>query len=427
MAMDETQVAAVELEKVRKKIPVLFDKEDTFFSQIEKGEVEVISNRDMRIPLEIRPGGRFGHFDPAGGDLGRGEGPGYEKAIINTVHLRHAIEWHKKTEWATDDARKAVVQTVKKLLASGMTEFRRAVDALAVSSDGTGTLGVVSGYSTAGGKDTLTCASDGYGVRLMRYGQMLSLYDSTLAVRKPFVGAATINGEAPIDIHDLQNKLVRMNGAATTPVVGDKLVVSGLSGTPPTSLFGVPYHISNASVGAWQGLDRGLFPEIRSNRVNANNTPLALPYARVALNKVGDRLGSSFDVGVQAWMHPAQVQAYEELGQLVMVVNKEARKQNLDLYFGDGEGWTLAGAPIRKHFSWDKRRIDFLAMSTFGRAEMHPISFYEVDGRKIFEIRGASGGVAASQIFYVTGSFNIYNTNPAASSYIDNLAVPTGY
>ena len=147
--MDETQVAATELENVRKKIPVLFDKENTFYSQIEKGEVEAISNRDMRIPLELRPGGRFGHFDPAGGNLGRGEGPTYEKAVINTVHLRHAIEWHKKTEWATDSARKAVVQSVKKLLASGMVEFRRAVDALAVSSDGTGTLGTVSAYSTA--------------------------------------------------------------------------------------------------------------------------------------------------------------------------------------------------------------------------------------------------------------------------------------
>jgi len=427
MAMDESQVAATELEKVRTKIPVLFDKEDTFYSQIEKGEVEQISSRDMRIPLEIRPGGRFGHFDPAGGDLGRGEGPSYEKAVINTVHLRHAIEWHKKTEWATDSARKAVVQSVKKLLASGMVEFRRAVDALAVSSDGTGTLGVVSAYSTAGGKDTLTCNSDGYGVRLMRHGQMVSLYDATLAVRKPFVGAATLNGEAPIDLLDLQNKLVRVNGAATTPTAGDKLVVSGLTSTPPVSLYGVPYHVSNASVGSWLGLDRALFPEIRANRVNANGTSLALSYARVAMNKVGDRLGQDHGNKMTVWMHPAQVQAYEELGQLVMSIEKSPGKQSLDLYFGEGDNFKIAGRPIRTHFSWDKRRIDFLVMDTWGRAEMHPAGFYEVDDRKIFEIRGASGGVATSQIFYVVASFNIYNSNPAASSYIDNLAVPAGY
>jgi hypothetical protein len=427
MAMDETQVAATELENVRKKIPILFDKEDTFYSTIEKGEVESISARDMRIPLEIRPGGRFGHFDPAGGDLGRGEGPSYEKAVINTVHMRHAIEWHKKTEWATDSARKAVVQSVKKLLASGMVEFRRAVDALAVSSDGTGVLGTVSGYSTAGGKDTFVCDSDGYGVRLMRFGQMLSVYNSTLSTRRAFVGAATLAGEAPIDLYDIPNKTVRFNGAITTPVVGDKIVVSGLTSTPPISMYGVPYHASNASTGAWLGLDRALFPEIRGNRVNANGTALALPYARLCLNKIGDRLGMDHGTKSQAWMHPCQVQAYEELGQAVMIINKEARKQNLDLYFGEGEGFQIAGVGLRKHFSWDKKRIDFIVREIWGRAEMHPAGFYEVDGRKIFEIRGASGGVATSQIFYVVGSFNLYVSNPAVCAYIDNLAVPSGY
>jgi len=427
MAMDETQVAATELEKVRTKIPVLFDKEDTFYSTIEKGEVEQISARDMRIPLEIRPGGRFGHFDPAGGDLGRGEGPTYEKAVVNTVHLRHAIEWHKKTEWATDSARKAVVQSVKKLLASGMVEFRRAVDALAVSSDGTGVLGTVSAYSTSGGKDTLTFDADGFGTRLMRHGQLLSLYNSTLTTRRTFAGGGSINGEAPIDLLDLQNKTARFNGAATTPVPGDKVVVSGLTGTPPVSMYGVPYHISNASTGSWLGLDRALFPEIRANRVNANGTALALPYARLAMNKIGDRLGQDHGTKSTAWMHPCQVQAYEEMAQAVMVINKEAKKQGVDLYFGEGDNFQIAGVSIRKHYSWDKRRIDFIVTSVWGRAEMHPAGFYEVDGRKIFEIRGTSGGVATSQIFYVVGSFNLYVTNPAVCAYVDNLAVPAGY
>jgi len=428
MAMDETQVAATELEKVRTKIPILFDKEDTFYSMIEKGEVEQISNRDMRIPLEIRPGGRFGHFDPAGGDLGRGEGPTYEKAVINTVHLRHAIEWHKKTEWATDSARKAVVQSVKKLLASGMVEFRRAVDALAVSSDGTGVLGTISAVSTTGGKDTYTCDVDGFGVRLMRHGQLLSVYNSTLTTRKPFTGGGSINGEAPIDLLDLQNKQVRFNGTVAAPAVaGDKLVVSGLVSTPPVSLYGVPYHISNASTGSWLGLDRALFPEIRANRVNANGTALALPYARLAMNKIGDRLGQDHGTKSEAWMHPAQVQAYEEMAQAVMMINKTPGKQGVDLYFGEGDNFQIAGVSIRKHYSWDKRRIDFIVRSVWGRAEMHPAGFYEVDGRKIFEIRGTSGGVATSQIFYVVGSFNLYVTNPAVCAYVDNLAVPSGY
>ena len=59
--------------------------------------------------------------------------------------------------------------------------------------------------------------------------------------------------------------------------------------------------------------------------------------------------------------------------------------------------------------------------------EMHPPGFYNVDGRRIFEIRGASGGVATSQVFYITASFNYFLRNPAEVGYIYGLTVPAGY
>lgn len=40
--------------------------------ELEKIEPQIVSCRDMRVPLEIRPGGKFGYFDPEGGSLGRG-------------------------------------------------------------------------------------------------------------------------------------------------------------------------------------------------------------------------------------------------------------------------------------------------------------------------------------------------------------------
>jgi hypothetical protein len=58
---------------------------------------------------------------------------------------------------------------------------------------------------------------------------------------------------------------------------------------------------------------------------------------------------------------------------------------------------------------------------------MKAAGFYDVDGRKVFEIRGASGGVAASQVYYIVASFNLFVNNPAACVYIDQLAVPAGY
>jgi hypothetical protein len=416
MALTEASVLANELERVSPKVPTLFDREATFFSSVEKRPVERVSARDMRIPLEIRPGGNFGHFDPDGGDLGLGDGPTFDKAVVSTVHLRHGVEWTKKAEWATDDARKAVLNTFRHLLAKSMAEFRRHVDSLCMTG-GDGVVGTISTVANAAGVDTYTLASDGFGARLLRFGQTINVYNAALSTNR------TVGAEKKITFHDLvakQIKIPQVAGAIAT----DKIVVSGLSATPPVSLLGVTYHHSNASTGSWLGFDRATTPEIRANRVDANGG-LALPFPRLAINKIGDRVGMDFNAKLTAWMHPAQKQAYEELGQLVSIINKQAKQESLDLYFGDG--MQMAGAPVKTSFSWDKKRIDFILNEVWGRAEMHPAGFYTVDGRKIFELRGASGGVKTSQIFYITASFNLFVNNPAACSYIDGLTVPTGY
>lgn len=417
MALTETQVVANELERVEPTVPTLFDRDSVFYANIEKRPVEKVSNRDMRVPLEMRPGGLFGHFDPAGGDLGRGEGPTFDKALVSTVHLKHAVEWHKKAEWATDDTRKSVLNTLRHLLAKSMSEFRRHVDSLMMTS-GNGVVGTISAVSNAGGFDTYTLGTDGFGARLVRHGQKVNVYLANLSGLRHASGS-----ETSITYHDLENKQVKV-ATVTGSAATDVLVLSGLSGASPVSLLGVPYHHSNASTGTWLGLDRATNPEIRASRVNANSSPLSLPFPRLAVNKLGDRVGIENGMKFQAWMHPCQVQQYEELGQMVQIVNKEAKQQGLDLYFDVQQ---LAGVPIKKSYSWDKKRIDFIVNEAWGRAEMHPAGFYTEGGRKIFELRGASGGVAAASIFYIVASFNLFMKNPTQGVYIDNLAVPTGY
>lgn len=417
--MVETQVVGAEIERVNRKLPILFDLEDTFFSQVEKSSAaQPVSNRAMRVPMKLRPGGRFGHFNPDNFDMGLGDGPTYDKAVVTVAHLKYALQWSKLVEWATDTNEKAVVNAYQDLIASAMPEFRRAVNALCMTG-GNGVLATISAVSTSAGVDTYTLGTDGFGAKLLRYGQPINVYDTTLATNR------TAAGEVQITFHDLANKQIKVpavSGATAT----DKIVVSGVSGASPVSLLGVPYHNTNASTGTWLGFDRSLTPEIRANRVNAAGA-LALPFPRLAMNKVGDRIGrENFrNKGVKAFMHPCQKQAYESLGQLVTIIQKTARDENLDLYFGDG--MQMAGAPIDDQYMWDKTRIDFLPMSFWGRAEMHAAAYYEVGGRKIFELRGASGGVQTSQIQYITVSFQLFNQNPAALSYIDGLTVPAGY
>lgn len=416
--MNETAVIGTEMEKVQPVVDALYDRDDTFYGRVDKeSNIERISGRDMRIPLKLRPGGYFGHFDPDGGDLGIGAGPQFDKAVINTVHLRYACQWTKKAEWGTDDTRKAVVNAFKDIMAGAMPEFRRNSDSLCMTA-GNGILGVVSAVSTSAGVDTVTLGTDGFGARLLRYGLKVNVYDTTLATQR------TAALEPEITFYDLANKQVKLTPATAGITPTDVLIVSGLSGATPVSLFGVPYHNNAASSGTWLGFDRSLTPEIRASRVNAGGA-LALPFIRLAMNKLGDRYGKNKKLSLQAWMHPCQVDAYEQLGQLVSMVQKQPTDQALNLYFG--ENMQMAGAPIETSFSWDKKRIDLIVPEMWGRAVMHDAGFYDVAGKKVFELRGTSGGVRTAQVFYITASWNLFLKNPAAAAFIDNLTVPAGY
>jgi len=415
-AVVESQVAGAELEKLLPKVTKVYESEDHFYANLRKRQVEVVSYREMRIPLELRPGGRFQYFNPDGGDLGRGGGPTWDKAVVRPVFLSENIEYTKLTQWSTDDKRKAVINAVRRLTAGAIVELRRQIDAQ-LQQPGTGQIGTISAVSTSSGVDTYTLNSDGFGARLMRYDQVVQVYSADLT---------TYRGKGVITRWDIENKQISVTPAVAGAIATDVLITDGLSNPAALpALYGVPYHHSNASSGTWLGFDRAVTPEIRSNRVNAGNSPLTLPLARLALNKVGNRVGIDQNFEATAWTHPAQAAAYEEIGQLVSFISKTAKNENLNMYFGDN--MQLAGAPVRTDFNWNPTRIDFIVNSVWGRAEILPIGFYTTDGKKIFEIRGASGGVATADIFYMVVGFQTFVTNPAATAYIDNLAVPAGY
>jgi len=416
MAVVESQVAGLELERVLPKIRVLFERDDKFYANIKKRDVEKISNRQMRVPLELRPGGSFQYFNADGGDLGRGGGPTFDKAVLTSVFVSENIEYTKLTEWATDDERKAVTNGVRRLTATALDELRRQLDAQMMQS-GDGVIGVISAVSTAGGVDTYTLGTDGFGARLLRFGQTVQVFDTALGV---------LRGSGVITKWDVENKSIDVTPAIAATVATDKLVTNGIA-TPTAlpALYGVPYHHSNASTGTWLGFSRSATPEIRANRVNGLNAALTLPLPRLAMNKIGNRVGIDNTFKPTAWMHPCQMQAYEEIGQLVSLIHKQPKEEGLNMYFG--EGMQMAGANVKSSFNWDKTRIDFIVDEVWGRGEILPIGFYTTDGRRIFEIRGPSGGVATAEIFYMVCGMQTFVTNPAACAYIDVLAVPTGY
>jgi hypothetical protein len=415
-ALSETQVVALELEKVLPKVQTVFERDDKFFANIQKKNVEVVSYRQMRVPLELRPGGSFQYFNPDGGDLGRGGAQQWDKATLQPVFMSQNIEYTKLTDWATNGNTKAVQSSTRQLVAKALLEFRRQIDSQYMQA-GNGVVGTISVVSTAAGVDTYTLGTDGFGARLVRYGQTIQVWDSTLATNR---------GSGEISYWDVVNKQIKVPAIAGA-TAGDLLVVKGISS--PTSIpaiYGVPYQHSNASTGTWLGFSRSATPEIRSNGVNASSAALTLPLPRLAINAIGNRVGIDNDMAPNAWMHPCQVQAYEEIGQLVSIIQKQAKAEGLNMYFGEN-GMQMAGASVRTSFSWDKTRIDFVSNEVWGRGEILPIGFYTTDGRKIFELRGPSGGIVTADIFYMVNGHQAFVNNPAATAYIYTLAVPSGY
>jgi len=417
VAVNEAQVAGLELERVITKLRVLFERDDKFYSSIEKRNVEKISNRQMRIPLELRPGGAFQYFNADGGDLGRGGGPTFDKATLTAVFASENIEYTKLAQWSTDDARKSIINSVRRLTATAFDELRRQLDSQ-MQGSGNGVIGTVTTDTPAGGENVIDLTTDGFGANLMRYGQTVQIFDTTLATNR---------GKGSISFWDKENKVIHISPQVAGVVAGDKIVVDGIS--DPTALpgfFGVPYHHSNASTGTWLGFSRATTPEVRASRVNGNSSALTLPLPRIAINKIGNRVGEDENFKPEAWLHPAQAQAYEDIGQQVTIIQKMAKDEGLNMYFGDN--MQLAGAPVKRHYQWDKTRIDFVVRSVWGRGEILPLGFYTTtDGRKIFEIRGASGGVATADIFYLSVGMQTFVGNPAALSYIDTLSIPDGY
>lgn len=414
MAVVESAVNALELERVIPKIRTLFERDDKFFSNIQKRDVEVISNRLMRVPLELRPGGSFQYFDPNGGDLGRGGGPTWDKATLNSVFVSENIEYTKLTQWSTDGDRKAITNAIKRLTATALDELRRQIDSQLMQ-DGTGSIGTISAVTTSGGVDTYTLTA-AFGARLVRYGQVVQVYDTTLA---------TFRGKGTITKWDVENSSIDVTPSIAGATATDILVTDGI--TAPLSLpamYGIPYQHSNSSTGTWLGFSRATTPEIRSNRVNGNAVALSLPLSRLAINKIGNRVGIDNNFKPNAWLHPCQKQAYEDIGQAVSFIPKVAKEEGLDIYF---DRMSFAGAPDRASFSWNKTRIDFVSDEVWGRGEILPIGFYKTDGRNIFEIRASSGGITTADIFYMVCGMQFFVNNPAATAYIDNLAIPTGY
>jgi hypothetical protein len=415
--MQNAQTIALQLEKVRDKVPLLYERDDVLLTMIQqRGDVERVSSRNMRLPLQVNPGGKAGSYNADGGDLGRGSGTSYDVAQVSPIFFRFAVEISKLVEYATNAKEKAVENAAKRELANGMKQFRAFLDKL-IQTGGNGVLGSIGAINTA-----TFAMNTPPGAALVYVGQTIQVYDPTLTTNR---GSCNVTAADPIS----PTQTITVDSVPSGTSVNDVIVHDGLSGAQPVSLFGVPYHQNNATTGTWLNLNRATYPQqLATPRVNAANSALVPGYVRLAINKVRKALGISQLGKLIAYTSVEQEHAWENLGITVSQVIKEnaaGSANDLDLLFSGRK--TMSGVPIKSSINANQTRVDFLDLSHWGRAVMKDIDLFEIAGNTVFPIYGASGGVSAAFIFYFDTAFQLWNDSPRSGAYIDALARPSGY
>lgn len=388
----------------------------------QRGDIEKVSSRNMRLPLQINPGGKGGSYNADGGDLQRGSGSSYEVAQVSPIFFRFNTEVTKLVEYATNAKEKAIENMAKREVGNSMKQFRSFLDKV-VQGSGNGVIGTIS-INPVGGLITCSVPMGATGVYV---GQTIQIYDATLTTNRNIAAGVTTNVIAADPISATQTITVDVVPAGT--VATDVIVHDGLAGAQPVSLYGVKYHQNNATTGTWLNLNRATYPvQLQTPRVNAASSALVPTYVRLAINKVRKALGVNQLGKLLAYTALEQVHAWENLGISISTVVKEGaggRASDLDLLFSGKK--TMGGIGIKESINADQTRIDFLDLSHWGRAVMKDIDYFEVGGQTMFPVYGASGAPAASYWFSYDTGFQVWNDSPRSGSFIDALARPTGY
>src|SRR5262249_55923092 len=330
--------------------------------------------------------------------------------------FRFAVEISKLVEYASNAKEKAIENAAKREVANGMKQFRSFLDKL-IQTGGNGVLGTIG--SVSGTTLTMNIPS---GAALVYVGQTIQVYDTTLTTNR---GSCNVTAADPIS----QTQTITVDSLPSGTVATDVIVHDGLSGASPVSLYGIKYHQNNATTGTWLNLNRATYPvQLATPRVNAGNAALTPSAVRLAINKVRKALGINHLSKLIAYMAVEQEHAWENLGITVSQIIKEGGDKSgndLDLLFSGRK--TMSGVPIKSSVNADQTRVDFLDLSHWGRAVLKDVDFYEVNGNTVFPIYGASGGLAASFIFYFDTAFQVWDDSPRSGAFIDTLARPSGY
>ncbi len=229
---------------------------------ISKGEVELVGERDYRIPFKTTFGGRLGHYDNQLGDMGRGSSPQGNVMLQSFYSMRLNFEFDQLQIKATTNKSQAVQNPFLQCIADGFREFELLWDKV-IHNNGTAVLATSNAHSSTSGYSVYTM-TNAFGTQLLRRGQYYSIYDSTLATLKSsgVLYATQIN---------TQGRTMTLSGIVPSAAAGDLICFEGVTGASPAGPRGLAYWLSAATSGTTAGINRANENQIISKSVTGTN------------------------------------------------------------------------------------------------------------------------------------------------------------
>lgn len=419
MSTTESQVAALEKELIvyGDTLPELMETDNELLKLLDTTKSDPASNRATRIPLVQSSGGTFQQVDMDGGDLGATSGPVNIVATLIPVYLTSGYSLTALAELATTGADRGIKSAAEQIYSISTERFGASVD-MALNTQG-GVLGTVTSYSNP----TVTLTTDGFKEELFYIGMPVQIFNSALTIDR---------GSSTVVAISHANHTITLAADVSGTTGTDKVMIEGIAAPSSiqSSIFGIPYHQSNATTGLWMGLNRATYSNIVTPAINASSSGLTTAFVRAALNQIRINVGDKQYRGsnLKPYMHPAQADAWEALAILISQIFKDpSGNQGVDLMFGNENNMSMAGRPIIQSIHADRTRIDFLCLKNWGKIVGTDSGYYKVGGQFTFPEYGASGNsLKSARFFYLNYGLQVYNRNPLAGSYIYTLAVPTG-
>lgn len=406
-------------EVVSKTMPEFFGKFNLLSNLFAKGSVEMIGERDFRVPTVLTEAGRPGTYNPNAGAVGRGSGGTGTVQISTFFSHRYCVEMSELAISATDNV--SALKAFKRAMSKSLPEFADYMDRV-FHNDGTAVLGTAIAVGTwAAGAKTVYTMDTSRGVKGLRRGNYVVVYDTT--------NVTPYDSGAPRKIAsiDYKNRKVYLDALVTSPVATDKLNFEGVSGASPAGPRGLQYFNSLATSGTTYGVDRSTELEMISNGFSLAG---GVPTPQKGLQLIHEMLDRRKEMpSGLVWAIPPKQQA--NIYQQVLnygVYDLAIGPVDKDLIPGANKEFKYAGQRAYLDLHQNDDRMDLIDTGSVLRARLEPVGFWSLPGdsnqRFMPLYDSTTGSPAAAVWFALSAHEDVMGINPGNLGVFTDAGLP---